>query len=293
MSGMSRRKSGGRRIVTAVAVGLSVTLSLSSLAMAAGGQKAGSALNMAVVGQNDLGGRGYNGDVWVHDGTAYVGHGASATGPRAATASVRRARTAASRSSTFTIRRIRLVSPRFRTQSARPRRTSPSIPRPSDRWRDATLRQWGSRSAAGRATTPPSSAGYSCSTSRIRRALSGSRSSTAAAVRVVSMSSRSSIEPTLGGPSLMPAFPPAAIPMTCRRVVSATSSGVAISGSLTSPTRPIPSKCRTGAFRTRADHGPKGRDAMQMRITDTARNQPPTARRSLSRTGTAASSSST
>ena len=39
-----------------------------------GGQKAASAVNMTVVGHTDLGGRGYNGDVWVHDGYAYVGH---------------------------------------------------------------------------------------------------------------------------------------------------------------------------------------------------------------------------
>ena len=29
---------------------------------------------MEVVGHNDLGGRGFNADVWVHDGVAYVGH---------------------------------------------------------------------------------------------------------------------------------------------------------------------------------------------------------------------------
>jgi hypothetical protein len=39
-----------------------------------GGSKTGSALNMAVVGRNDLGGRGFNADVWVHAGHAYVGH---------------------------------------------------------------------------------------------------------------------------------------------------------------------------------------------------------------------------
>jgi hypothetical protein len=39
-----------------------------------GGQKSGSAVNMTVVGHTDLGGRGFNGDVWVHDGYAYVGH---------------------------------------------------------------------------------------------------------------------------------------------------------------------------------------------------------------------------
>ncbi|WP_328991484.1 hypothetical protein OG394_34935 [Kribbella sp. NBC_01245] len=33
----------------------------------------GTALNMEVVGRHDLGNRGYNADVWVHDGHAYVG----------------------------------------------------------------------------------------------------------------------------------------------------------------------------------------------------------------------------
>ncbi len=39
-----------------------------------GGQKAAQAWNMEVVGQTDLGGRGFNADVWVHEGYAYVGH---------------------------------------------------------------------------------------------------------------------------------------------------------------------------------------------------------------------------
>lgn len=39
-----------------------------------GGNKAGSAWNMEVVGHNDLDGRGFNGDVWTHEGYAYVGH---------------------------------------------------------------------------------------------------------------------------------------------------------------------------------------------------------------------------
>ena len=38
------------------------------------GAKAGSALNMVVVGHDDLAGRGFNADVWVHKGFAYVGH---------------------------------------------------------------------------------------------------------------------------------------------------------------------------------------------------------------------------
>ena len=36
-------------------------------------QAKGSALNMAAVGHHDLGGRGYNADVWVHERYAYVG----------------------------------------------------------------------------------------------------------------------------------------------------------------------------------------------------------------------------
>ena len=39
-----------------------------------GGEKAGSASNMEVVGHNDLDARGFNGDVWQHEGHAYVGH---------------------------------------------------------------------------------------------------------------------------------------------------------------------------------------------------------------------------
>ena len=39
-----------------------------------GGQKAAQAFNMEVVGQHDLGGRGFNADVWAHEGFAYVGH---------------------------------------------------------------------------------------------------------------------------------------------------------------------------------------------------------------------------
>jgi len=39
-----------------------------------GGQRGSETLNMEVVGHNNLGGRGYNADVWVHKGYAYVGH---------------------------------------------------------------------------------------------------------------------------------------------------------------------------------------------------------------------------
>jgi hypothetical protein len=39
-----------------------------------GGQKAAQAFNMEVVGHHDLGGRGFNADVWAHEGFAYIGH---------------------------------------------------------------------------------------------------------------------------------------------------------------------------------------------------------------------------
>ena len=39
-----------------------------------GGQKAAQLFNMKVVGHTDLGGRGFNADVWVHEEHAYVGH---------------------------------------------------------------------------------------------------------------------------------------------------------------------------------------------------------------------------
>ena len=39
-----------------------------------GGKKAAQMRNMRVVGQTDLGGRGFNADVWFHEGFAYVGH---------------------------------------------------------------------------------------------------------------------------------------------------------------------------------------------------------------------------
>jgi hypothetical protein len=45
----------------------------SELQQSYNGTKGGSALNMVAVGQNDLGGRGFNGDVFVHRHIAYVG----------------------------------------------------------------------------------------------------------------------------------------------------------------------------------------------------------------------------
>lgn len=38
-----------------------------------GGNKGGSAKNMIALGHTDLGARGFNADVWVHGGYAYVG----------------------------------------------------------------------------------------------------------------------------------------------------------------------------------------------------------------------------
>jgi hypothetical protein len=39
-----------------------------------GGNKGGSAWNIEAVAHNDLGSRGFNGDVWTHKGYAYIGH---------------------------------------------------------------------------------------------------------------------------------------------------------------------------------------------------------------------------
>jgi hypothetical protein len=61
-----------------VAVGLAAPSSETSLSESGksfeGGQKGGSAWNIVVVGHNDLGGRGFNGDVWFHEGFVYVGN---------------------------------------------------------------------------------------------------------------------------------------------------------------------------------------------------------------------------
>jgi hypothetical protein len=67
------RATGSLRLSFALVVALAATAVASSPG-AAQRADAGSALNMEVVGHNDLGGRGFNGDVFVHNGAAYVGH---------------------------------------------------------------------------------------------------------------------------------------------------------------------------------------------------------------------------
>jgi hypothetical protein len=62
---------------TAGVLGVALLIALNSVVLAgpfSSGNKGGSASNIEVVGQNDLGGRGFNGDVWVHEEFAYVGH---------------------------------------------------------------------------------------------------------------------------------------------------------------------------------------------------------------------------
>lgn len=90
------RRQNRSRFPTAIVFAVSALLALSSVAFSASpkdrellkdeqhrlaesktansGTKAGSAWNMEVVGHDALGGRGFNADVWVHDGYAYVGH---------------------------------------------------------------------------------------------------------------------------------------------------------------------------------------------------------------------------
>ena len=60
------------RFLLSVIVVLALSLPLSVRADS-GGNNAGQAYNMEVVGHNDLGMRGFNADVWVHNGYAYVG----------------------------------------------------------------------------------------------------------------------------------------------------------------------------------------------------------------------------
>ncbi len=50
-----------------------VLTSVSPVKASGGGNNAGSALNIEVVGHNDLSGRGFNADVWTYKGYAYVG----------------------------------------------------------------------------------------------------------------------------------------------------------------------------------------------------------------------------
>ncbi len=60
------------RIFWSVLATLTLAFPLSARADS-GGSNAGEAFNIEVVGHNDLGGRGFNADVWVHNGYAYVG----------------------------------------------------------------------------------------------------------------------------------------------------------------------------------------------------------------------------
>src|SRR5215216_3594463 len=67
-----RRGTGGGCVLALVG-GLAIAAPAYAVDQYQGGVK-GSAVNMEVVGQNDLGGRGFNADVWTHKGYAYVGH---------------------------------------------------------------------------------------------------------------------------------------------------------------------------------------------------------------------------
>jgi hypothetical protein len=67
-----------RRLLLGTVLGTAFVLLASTAALAPpqefeGGQKGGEAFNMTVVGQHDLGGRGFNADVWFHEEFAYVG----------------------------------------------------------------------------------------------------------------------------------------------------------------------------------------------------------------------------
>ncbi|HYU50879.1 MAG TPA: hypothetical protein VEO91_13230 [Candidatus Limnocylindria bacterium] len=95
-SRLSSRAPIRRRLTSAAVLATTAVLALSSVALSSpakddellkdeqhrlaelktndNGTKAGSAWNMEAVGHHSLGDRGFNADVWVHDGFAYVGH---------------------------------------------------------------------------------------------------------------------------------------------------------------------------------------------------------------------------
>ena len=66
------RASTPTRLMLALALGSIVMLVVNGAAIAgndySGGNKGGSAWNIEVVGLDELGGRGFNGDVWTHKG---------------------------------------------------------------------------------------------------------------------------------------------------------------------------------------------------------------------------------
>jgi hypothetical protein len=65
---------GTRPVRFFLSVSIMLILAFPTMAYAdRGGSNAGEAFNIEVVGHNDLGGRGFNADVWVHEGYAYVG----------------------------------------------------------------------------------------------------------------------------------------------------------------------------------------------------------------------------
>lgn len=62
-----------RHLFAALFLVVSLLAAPASGVQADSGTNAGEAFNMVVVGHNDLGGRGFNADVWIHNGYAYVG----------------------------------------------------------------------------------------------------------------------------------------------------------------------------------------------------------------------------
>jgi len=63
-----------RAIIILGAVILLITPGTGSSRTSGPGGESGSAMNIEVVGHHDLGGRGFNADVWTHEGFAYIGH---------------------------------------------------------------------------------------------------------------------------------------------------------------------------------------------------------------------------
>src|SRR5512143_2287085 len=63
-----------RSLLLRLFAGLAILVAFAGPAQAKNGiPNSGESFNMVVVGHNDLGGRGFNADVWVYKGYAYVG----------------------------------------------------------------------------------------------------------------------------------------------------------------------------------------------------------------------------
>ena len=198
-----------------------------------GGQKAARMRNMEVVGRNNLGGRGFNADVWVHEGTP-----TSATGGFTDWANGSKTRFCPSppKNGVAVVDATDPSDPVVVSRLVNPTGTSAEdvtvFEARFDRSPAATSRRSASRSAAARGSTRASRAGSCSSTSRTRQALS-SWASQHGLLHAAFTSSSSGIGTTSGGRSSTRPCRRASTRRRARRAGSATCRDAATSGSST------------------------------------------------------------